>query len=420
MFFLFDAYAGNRACAENREFSNSVSETNDSVPERSNTAPDSNPKKTSFTQRFIHKLGVEYRPGYIFPTNSFLAGDNRIYEPFQWGYSAHLKYAFQFKPNTRADRIYGGAYQGIGVGYYDFGSKEELGNPTAIYLYQGARIARITSRLSLNYEWNFGLSFGWKPYDQYENPNNTVIGSKANAYLNAGVQLNWMVMRQVDLIAGVSATHFSNGNTKFPNTGLNTIGLKVGVIYNFNRPEEALTKPVYQTPVPEFQRHVSYDLTMFGSWRRKGVFVSEGQIASPHSYTVLGFNFAPMYNIGYKFRTGVSLDGVYDASANVYTIPGNGDECYQPPFDKQIALGISGRAEYVMPYFTVGVGIGANILHSGNDHKGIYQVLTLKVELTRSSYLHIGYNLKDFKNPNFLMLGLGLRFNNKYPTSHRR
>jgi len=310
-----------------------------------------------------------------------------------------LKYSFQFKPNTCADRIYGSAYQGIGLGYYDFGNKEELGNPIAIYLYQGARIARITSRLSLNYEWNFGLSLGWKPYDEYTNPHNSVIGSKANAYINAGIQFNWMVSREIDLVAGITGTHFSNGNTKFPNAGLNTMGLKVGVIYNFNRPKDALTKPLYQAPIPKFSRYLSYDLTLFGSWRRKGVWVGEGQIASPDAYTVLGFNFAPMYNIGYKFRTGVSLDGVYDASSNVYTIPGNGNECYKPSLEKQLALGISGRAEYVMPYFTVGVGIGANVLHGGGDHKGIYQVLTLKVEMTRSSYLHIGYNLKNFSDP---------------------
>lgn len=29
--------------------------------------------------------------------------------------------------------------------------------------------------------------------------------------------------------------------------------------------------------------------------------------------------------------------------------------------------------------------------------------------------LHIGYNLQDFQTPNYLMLGLGFRFNNKYP-----
>ena len=94
------------------------SRTQDSVP---GYKPDTG----YFAKRFIHRLGVEYRPGYIFPTSSFLAGDNSQWKPFEWGYSAHLKYSFQFKPNTCADRIYGSAYQGIGVGYYDLGSKEE-------------------------------------------------------------------------------------------------------------------------------------------------------------------------------------------------------------------------------------------------------------------------------------------------------
>ena len=30
--------------------------------------------------------------------------------------------------------------------------------------------ARISRRLSFKYEWNFGLSFGWKPYDAQMNP----------------------------------------------------------------------------------------------------------------------------------------------------------------------------------------------------------------------------------------------------------
>lgn len=383
------------------------------------TLPDYRHNPAYYSKGFIHKLAVEYRPGYIFPTSSFLAGDNNLREPFKNGYSAHLKYALQFKPNTCLDRIYGGAYQGIGIGYYDFSSKEELGNPLAFYLYQGARIARITPRLSLNYEWNFGISLGWKPYDEYENYNNTVIGSEANAYINAGLQLNWMLTKELDLIAGVSATHFSNGNTKFPNAGLNTVGLKVGVAYNFNRQADALTKAAYKASIPVFPRHVSYDLTLFGSWRRKGVFVGNGQVAAPDAYTVLGFNLAPMYNFGYKFRAGVSLDGVYDASSNIYKADYE-NEFITPSIGKQLALGISGRAEYVMPYFTVGVGIGANVLHGGGDHKGIYQVLTLKIELTRSSYLHVGYNLKDFSDPNYLMLGIGFRFNNKYPGLHRR
>lgn len=372
-------------------------------------------------RHFIHRIGIEARPGYIFPTSSFFRGENLNLKPIENSLSLHLKYSFQFHPNTYNDRIYRGAYQGIGVGYYNMYEKPQLGNPLTVYLFQGARIARFNQRLSLNYEWNFGASFGWKPYHSDLNPYNKVIGSKVNAYLNTNFYFNWMLSPKFDFTTGVAVTHFSNGNTKFPNAGLNSIGLKVGLVYNINRKEECFAKPLYQSPVPKFPRHISYDLVLFGSWRRKGVTIGEGQmVASPETYPVLGFNFAPMYNFGYKFRAGISLDGVYDGSANVYSPDGYGDELLKPSAGKQLALGVSGRAEYVMPYFTVGIGLGTNVIHAGGDLKSFYQILALKIEVTRNSFLHIGYNLQDFHDPNYLMLGFGFRFNNKYPTFHRR
>ena len=332
-----------------------------------------------------------------------------------------------FRPNTCADRIYGGAYQGFGLSATTFGDKKQLGDPISFYVFQGARIARFNPCLSLNYEWNFGLSAGWKPYDNDYNSYNGAVGSRMNAYINAGIYLNWAFSRYFDLIIGGDFTHFSNGNTKFPNAGVNTTGAKIGLVYNFNRTEEELTKSLLRPAIPRFPRHISYDLVLFGSWRRKGVYIGDGrQIASPGSYPVAGFNFAPMYNLGYKFRVGASLDGVYDGSANVYTymedyiVDSNGNgtppprQFLKPGIQHQLSLGVSGRAEYVMPYFTIGVGIGANVLGRG-DLRGLYQILALKIGITRSTFLHIGYNLQNFQTPNYLMLGLGFRFNNKYP-----
>lgn len=170
----------------------------------------------SFAHRFIHRLGVEGRMGYIFPTNPFLEGYNRSGKTMNDTYSGHLKYSFQVRPNTAADRAYIGAYQGIGLGYFDFENKQELGNPIALYLFQGGRLAQLTPRLSLNYEWNFGASFNWKPYEDYENSENTIIGSKTNAFLNVNLYLNWAVSQKIDLIVGATGSHFSNGNTQYP------------------------------------------------------------------------------------------------------------------------------------------------------------------------------------------------------------
>lgn len=370
--------------------------------------------------RFIHQLGVEARPQYVFPTNPFLKGENERWKPIRSSFAAHLKYSFKFRPNTCADRVYGGAYQGIGIAFTTFDEKKQLGDPFTFYVFQGARIARFNPRLSLNYEWNFGISAGWQPYDNDFNSYNGAVGSRMNAYLNAGIYLSWAFSRDFDLIIGGDVTHFSNGNTKFPNAGVNTTGAKIGVVYNFNREEKDLTQSFLKPVVPRFPKHVSYDVLLFGSWRRKGVWMGDRQIASPGSYPVAGFNISPMYNWGYKFRAGLSLDGVYDGSANVYIDDNNGEytgstrRFMQPSVEHQLGLGVSARAEYVMPYFTIGVGLGTNILGRG-DLRGLYQVFALKINVTRSSFLHIGYNLQDFQTPNYLMLGLGFRLNNKYP-----
>jgi hypothetical protein len=374
--------------------------------------------------RFLHRLGFEGRPGYIIPTNPFLEGENEQSRPINSTFSTHLKYSFQFHPDSHVGQIYRGAYQGIGFAYYTFGSPDEIGDPKAIYLFQGATMADIAPRLSLDYEWNFGLSSEWKPYDPDTNPYNGMVGSKINAYMNANFYFRQILSPQFDLIYGVTLTHFSNGNTKFPNAGLNAVDFKAGITYNVNRVEHFFPKctPYRNSLARDFPRHISYDVVLFGAWRRKGVMLDEKAIASPDIYSVYGFNINPMYNLGYKLRVGASLDGVYDSSANVYTedyIVGGGYNpgytFYKPSVNKQLSLGLSARAEYVMPYFDVGVGIGANVLHGGGDLEGFYQILALKIKTSRHSFIHIGYNLQNFDTPNYLMLGLGLRLNNQSP-----
>lgn len=369
--------------------------------------------------RFVHGVEMEFRPEYIFPSHPFLRGDNPENKLIRDASSVHLKYSLRYRPGSIDERIYGGVYQGIGFGRYFFGEPEQLGNPIVFYLFQGARIVRILPWLSMNYEWNFGLSTGWKPYDAVYNEYNKMLGSGINAYINTNFYLYWKLTSRLSLTSGITLAHFSNGNTSFPNAGLNTIGVKIGLNYNFYRKEDRVSEAVAgKVSVPVLHPHISYDFVFFGSWRRKGIDVYEGQVPSPEAYPVFGINFNPMYNLNYKLRLGVSLDGVYDGSANISLrdgmVPGNIEksDILRPSLGKQFALGFSGRVEYVMPFFTVGIGMGTNVIGEG-DLKSFYQLLILKIALSRETFLHVGYNLKDFHEPNFLMLGVGFRFNDK-------
>lgn len=366
---------------------------------------------------FNHQISVEYHPAWVIPSDPFYKSDNSVKFSPGFAHSEHLKYAFSLPKNTLGSQIFPQTFQGVGIALFDFGNKKEIGKPVAIYLFQRSRIARISPRFSMDYEWNFGLSGAWAPYNPDSNPNNIVVGSRMNAYINLGVSVMWQVAERVAMTGGVDFTHFSNGNTEYPNAGVNLPGVRLGMTYNISK-TDAQRYRAEQVQPPEFHKYLSYDLIAFGSWRRKGVDFFGTQVASPYKYSVAGAYFAPMYNWSYRLRTGISLDALYDGSANVYApdyIAGTEQPFIKPSWDRQVGLGLSGRVDYVMPLFTIGAGIGTYFLHNGGDMKGTYQALVLKVRVTRNSFVHIGYNIKDFTDPNYLMLGLGYRFNNGAP-----
>lgn len=369
----------------------------------------------------VHRIEASFKPAAILHTNDYLNGNNPEGRTMNHSMSYHLKYAFSAPEGSKEASLYPGAYQGVGVSWHEF--NRQLGNPVSVYIFQGARIAKIAPRLSLNYEWNLGLSLGWNPYDMEQNPSNISIGSKVTAYINVDFYLRWMLSRRWDLNIGGTLSHFSNGNTSMPNFGLNTAGGIVSLAYHINR--TGSENPPARRYAAEFERRLTFDLLLYGAWRQKASTDGYELYVLPHKDAVVGFNFSPMYNLNPWLNIGVSLDGVYDRSANLYANDGamwaytdsptggtqyDDTPYYRPKTTKQMALGLSARAELVMPYFTINIGAGTNILNATGDFKGVYEVLALKMNLTRRAFVHIGYSLYNLKKPNHLMLGLGWRF----------
>ena len=244
------------------------------------------------------------------------------------------------------------------------------------------------------------------------------------AYINVDLYLRYMLSNQWDLNLGASITHYSNGNTAIPNAGLNIAGIKASAAYYFNRREGGKgvrregEKGVSRDGVDSaFQRHWAWDLTLYGAWKRKGLETETGAYAIPGKYGVVGFNVNPLYQINRWLNVGPSFDASYDSSANMeFDVP-QGDQGQEPseedvrlaPWQRRVALGLSGRVEFVMPYFTINFGIGHNFVNAQTeDLKGFYEILALKIHVLRKAYVHIGYSLYDFYYPNNLMLGLGV------------
>ena len=110
---------------------------------------------------------------------------------------------------------------------------------------------------------------------------------------------------------------------------------------------------------------------------------------------------------------GAALDVQWDESAGLapYWIEGSSDENIKferPPFMKQVSAGLSAHAELTVPIFSVNAGLGYDVLSPRGNNR-FYQSLTLKTFVTDKLFLHVGYRLGDFKEPQNLMLGLGVR-----------
>ena len=363
---------------------------------------------------FTHRVGLEMRGAWIAPSHGFFRGENGAGKKLDKSGSLHLKYSFRFPESSRYGALYPTAYQGIGLAWNTFFDKAELGVPAALYVFQGARIASLGENLSLDGEWNFGASFGWRPYDEQHNSFNRVVGSRVNAYIDAALLLSWRPLPGLTLNAGVDITHFSNGNTTLPNSGVNTIGARVGAVYDVARTP---VKPARSKAAPEPWRRFMVETVFYGALRAKGLEYEGSGYLLDGRFAVAGINIAPMYRFTRCFQAGVSLDVQYDESANLSghlagMVPegsGMSPRFYRPPLSEQVAAGLSLRAELVMPIFTIGVGLGRNVLYKG-ELGVFYQMATIKTDVGRNAFLQIGYRLDNFHDPSNLMIGLGWRF----------
>lgn len=368
------------------------------------------------TVRLVHGVSLDSRPGYIFPTSSFFRGENSLGRPMRVTYASHLRYAFRFGPDTEPGRDYPHVSQGVGLAYNTFFNRTDIGDPLAVYVFQRAELLPVGTDLSLDFEWDFGLSAGWKPFDagapQFSGFND-VVGSRINAYIGLGLLLGYDLPQGWSVTAGVDISHYSNGNTSYPNKGVNTIGARIGVSKAFNS-EDGERDGSGRCAAAPFRRHFSYDLVVYGAWRFKGVKLAIDPFLLPGKFAVAGLNFAPMYNVSRYFRAGLSLDLRYDESANIdkYALDPYSQftKFYRPPFIEQFSAGVSARVELVLPIFSVDFGIGRNFVCRGDDTDGFYQIAALKASLTRHLFIHVGYQLYRFHEPNNLMLGLGWRF----------
>ena len=360
------------------------------------------------------RIGAEVMPSWVPQTNSYLKGFNPLDKKISRSIAGAMRAEFSFSPDTREGMLYKGLYQGIGVCVNSYSAGGLLGTPVSAYVYQGAPIVTLGDNLWLGYEWQFGAAMGWRHYDALNDATNAAVSTSVTAHMGLALKLHYKLSGRWRMSAGIVANHYSNGNTSFPNAGVNSLGAAIGVAYVINQAESAVA--VSREIELEADRHRwFYDIMVYGATRKRIVNVGnppELQLC-PGSFAVAGLQFAPLYRLDRMVSIGPALDFQWDESSGLehYWVEdtyGEDIRFIRPPFGKQISVGISAHAELTMPIFAVNAGLGYDVVNP-NGNKRFYQSLTLKTFLSRNLFLNIGYRLGDFNEPQNLMLGVGVR-----------
>lgn len=356
---------------------------------------------------YAHEVSAGMRSSYILPTNGYFAGFNPLGVRIEQSTSAHLEYTFRFPADSRFGRLYN-SYQGIGVGMHSFGSHEHIGTPLSLYAVQGASLAAIGSWATFDYRWNLGLSYGWNNHES------KLTATKANVYLGIGLFMSVYAGRHFKFSVGPEYAHYSNGDTKFPNCGTNTLGLRASLSGRFGNEDKAPSPDglFVKEESSDFTERVTYDLILRGAWRADRITSGHKIYYINEKFPVYNLIFNPLYHFNRYISLGPSLDLIYDRSANLITYLDDRELTgfEYPQRWKQGAAGLSLKTELRMAFIGINAGAGYSFCFKDSDLSGIYAMFGMKLFLADHMYLNIGYRLNSKVYTHSLSFGLGWRF----------
>ena len=148
---------------------------------------------------------------------------------------------------------------GLALSLFEFGNPQQLGRAWGLSPYWTVDFWR-SPRFRVYGTFALGVGYATRPYHIVDNPENNLLGSSWNNQtilrLGAAIDLSphW------ELRPFANFNHFSNGASQFPNMGINTVSLGLGLCH---RPNPVLERQKPDSLAP-LNRRVQYGV--YGHW----------------------------------------------------------------------------------------------------------------------------------------------------------
>lgn len=354
-------------------------------------------------------IGLIYQNGYVFPTNNFVRGNNIEKEPINSYQTFGLKLSKQSTGKNAWEQLYKYPNYGIGFSFFDFHEPEAVGRPFSFYGFFEAPFVR-GQKLCFNYEIGFGATFNWKSYNPLTNQYNIAIGAGESFIIDAGLNLLYNLTRQLDLKAGFSLTHFSNGALKKPNFGLNTIAPKIGVSYHFKQ-----TPDFIKTEIPKFDPKNEWLISVFVA--AKNVIFDSVDINITEKYEGVFYlisGISSVYNrqISHKSKIGLGVSMAYNGAIDAQVAVENNElETISSPFINKLQISIYPSYELVVRRVSMVLQPAFYLYRKKLENQSpvFHQRIGLKYYFYKNFYASIILHDYDFHVSDFIEWNIGYR-----------
>lgn len=273
---------------------------------------------------------------------------------------------------------------GISHGYF---TNQLLGEVTALFGFWGFPMVRI-DKIQFYFNVEFGGAYLTEIYHEVKNPLNRAISTHWNANVDFSLNAQYKLSDYWAAVGSFGLHHFSNGASRKPNSGINLLYPRLGLMYY---PQKIPTKK-YNSDNTIKKTHL-LDV-------RYGMASKQIDDNRDDFYTAWNLSTAWQYNFSNKYYTGAGIDLLYDGSlVSKVSVP-VGDE------KALYSAGIFGTFGWQLGQFSIYTQAGT-YLHNSYDRPILYNRLGIKLFPVKWSYIHVSMRSHGTKADN-LEVGVGV------------
>lgn len=254
---------------------------------------------------------------------------------------------------------------GILAGFTDFGNLDSLGIALTVMPYvefKALKNNKISGLVGL------GASYFNKKYDPETNSNNQGISTNLTWSFRSFLYYKFLETEKINYKVGLGYFHHSNGHTKLPNNGINSLLASVVVDFNNNKLNLANDTILSKT---NFKQSTYNNLTVRGGY---GFHI----FADAFNYNKDVYSFSLEYSKIYQKTYRIGIGAYYRYYEHYYNYLTNNESLVQEgrefnnltqnPFWNASNIGVMGSFEFLLNHFGIEVQVGANL------HKPAYKI----------------------------------------------